>query len=92
MDVYEKSAEKFSQEDGKEIGRVTRPNSSDIVVRIGKYKGDKFVDIRHYLKNVKIGGSEYTGFSKKGIWLVEKDLNEIIRLLTKAKEELEKLT
>ncbi|MEM0465716.1 MAG: hypothetical protein QXW97_03385 [Candidatus Pacearchaeota archaeon] len=45
----------------KEIGRIKKNDSTDIIIRIDEYKGKKGITIREYVKSEK-----YTGFSKAG--------------------------
>lgn len=74
----------FQREEMVEIGRVMRPNSSDIVVRLVKFKGIWYLDIRHWVKMPK-----YTGFSK-GLSVPEEDIPEVMGLLAKGIERLKK--
>lgn len=70
--------EEFVQEDVKEIGRIERPNSSDIVIRETVYKGIRYIDIRHWLKTQK-----YTGWSKKGLAIPISDFPRLMEILKK---------
>lgn len=70
--------EEFVQEKVEEIGRVERPDTSDIIVRMTTFRGIRYVDIRHYLKLNK-----FTGFSKKGIAIPEQDFPKLMEILKK---------
>lgn len=72
----------FENEEEKEIGRISRENSSDIVVRTSKYKGVTYVDIRHWIKMEK-----FVGWSKKGIALPKNDLDDLIEILHKLSDK-----
>lgn len=45
----------------KEIGRIKKNDSTDIIVRIDEYKGKKGLTVREFVKSER-----YTGFSKAG--------------------------
>jgi hypothetical protein len=70
----------FEPEEQKEIGRIKKENCPEIVVRVSKYKGEEWVDMRKYLTTDK-----FTGWSKQGLALRKKDLPELVALLKKIK-------
>jgi hypothetical protein len=70
--------ENFEQEEVKEIGKIERKDSSDIIVRKTKFKGNWYFDIRHWVETEK-----YTGWTKKGICLPMENLEELIKILQK---------
>jgi hypothetical protein len=45
----------------KEMGKIKKNSTTDIVVRIDEYKGKKGLTIREY-----VTGERYTGFTKSG--------------------------
>lgn len=79
----EEKKEEFVHEKEKEIGRIIRENSSDIVVRIYKYKNVVYVDIRHWVKNFK----GVTGF-RKGLSIPEKDFPKLMEILRNTEKRL----
>jgi hypothetical protein len=68
-------------EEPVEIGKIKRDNASDIIIRVTKFKGVTYVDIRHWLKL-----DTFTGFGKKGISLPVENLDELIEILKKVKK------
>lgn len=50
----------YNMED-KEIGRIKKSESTEIIIRINEFEGKKGIDIREYVTTPK-----YTGWSKSG--------------------------
>jgi len=61
-----------------EIGRIKLNDSTDIVVRIVEFKGQKRLDIRKYVTSEK-----YTGWSPKGISIPLENVKEIKEIINK---------
>ena len=72
----------FEAEEEHEIGRISRPDSSDIVVRTSKFKGVTYIDIRNWIKTDK-----YVGWSKKGIAIRKEDFPELMKILNKIEDK-----
>jgi hypothetical protein len=45
----------------KELGRIKKSNSAEIILKVSSYKGEYGVDIREYVTT-----ETYTGYTKKG--------------------------
>jgi len=73
----------FKQDEVEEIGKIERPDTSDIVVRITKFKGTSYIDIRNWIKMEK-----YTGWSKKGVAIREQDFPALMKILKKVEKKL----
>jgi hypothetical protein len=69
--------------DLRQIGKLDKNASTDIVFSTTEYKGSMYVDIREYVET-----ATYTGFTKKGIRLHSEKLDEFIEMLQKVKTEL----
>lgn len=67
----------------EEIGRIKHDMSPDVVVRVTKFKGKWYVDLRNYSHN-----EAYTGFMKSGIGIKLEDFDKIMVLLNDAKEKI----
>ena len=85
--VKQAVTEQQQQEEQVEIGRLPKNNSSETVVRINKFKGKTYVDIRNFTKS---NGNLYP--TTKGISIHYKSLSPMLDLLEKAEEELNKQT
>ena len=62
----------------EELGRVKLNATTEIVVRIVEYKGEKRLDIRKYVTSAR-----YTGWSPQGISIPLSNANEIKNILNK---------
>jgi DNA-directed RNA polymerase subunit F len=62
----------------EELGRIKVNDTTDIVVRIVEYKGEKRLDIRKYVTSQR-----YTGWSPQGISIPLENVKEIKEILEK---------
>jgi predicted YcjX-like family ATPase len=62
----------------EELGRVRLNDTTEIVVRIVEYKGEKRLDIRKYVTSQR-----YTGWSPQGISIPLANVKEIRELIGK---------
>ncbi len=63
----------------KEIGRIRKNDTTDIVVKITEYKGSIGLDIREYVQSER-----YTGWSKSGTRIPADKVCELTRLIGEA--------
>ena len=62
----------------EEIGRVKQNATTEIVIRIVEYKGEKRLDIRKYVTSAR-----YTGWSPQGISIPIEKVGEVKDILNK---------
>jgi len=63
----------------KEIGRIRKNDTTDIVVKITEYKGSIGLDIREYVQSER-----YTGWSKSGTRIPADQVCKLTRLIGEA--------
>ena len=67
----------------KFIGEIQKNSKENIIASINEFKGNTFVDLRvHYEEE---GSGEYKP-TKKGLAISAKNIDNVMELLTKAKE------
>jgi hypothetical protein len=66
----------------EEIGRIKKSDTTDVVIRVDEFKGEKGVTIREYLTSEK-----YTGFTKNGTRIPADKWEEFKELVNKVKLE-----
>jgi len=66
------------------IGEIQKTGTDKIIVTLKEFKGKTYVDVRTFFENDE-GEMVPT---KKGVSLTPDNLDELIRLLTEAKEKL----
>ncbi len=74
-----KNAEKVVAMD-EEVGRVKKSDTTEIVIKVDDYGGQKGVTIREYLTSEK-----YTGFTKQGTRIPAEKWEEFKELIKKVK-------
>jgi len=62
----------------EEVGRVKKTDTTEIVIKVDDYGGQKGVTIRGYLTSEK-----YTGFTKQGIRIPAEKWEEFKQLVNK---------
>ena len=67
----------------EEIGRVKKSETTDVVVKVDDYGGQKGVTIREYLTSEK-----YTGFTKQGTRIPAEKWEEFKTLVNKVRLEV----
>ena len=67
----------------KEIGRIRKNDTTDIVVKITEYKGSVGLDIREYVQSER-----YTGWSNSGTRIPADKVCELTRLIGEACMEI----
>lgn len=67
-----------------EIGVIRLSPSSEVIFYIDMYKGERFANIRKFIRSER-----YTGPTKKGIKLTKQQLEPIIKALTKLSGDLD---
>ncbi len=67
----------------KEIGRIRKNDTTDIVVKITEYKGSIGLDIREYVQSER-----YTGWSKSGTRIPADQVCKLTRLIGEACREI----
>ena len=63
----------------KEIGRIRKNDTTDIVVKITEYKGSIGVDIREFVTS-----DRYTGWTKNGTRIPADQVCELTRIIGEA--------
>ena len=74
-----KKAQKVSMMD-EEIGRIKKSDTTEVVIKVDDYGGQKGVTIREYLTSEK-----YTGFTKQGTRIPAEKWEEFKALINKVK-------
>jgi len=74
--------------DNIEIGVLGTERSSSIKVQIKEWKGKTFVDMRSWFKGTS--GDWYP--TKKGLFVAENNISDLITMLEKAEQELKTRT
>ena len=67
----------------KEIGRIRKNDTTDIVVKITEYKGSVGLDIREYVQSER-----YTGWSKSGTRIPADKVCELANIIMQACQEV----
>jgi len=62
----------------QEIGRIKKTDSTEIIIKLNEYKGEKGVDIREYITTPK-----YTGYTKSGTRIPMEKLKDFKELVNK---------
>jgi len=62
----------------KDIGRIKKNSTTEVVVRIDEYKGKKGVTIREF-----VTGDKYTGFTKSGTRIPAENFIEFREMINK---------
>lgn len=66
----------------KDIGKITKNDTSDIVVRIDDFGGRKGVTIREFVTS-----DRYTGFTKSGVRILAPDFPKFKEMINSVTEE-----
>lgn len=64
----------------KDIGKIKKNSTTDVIVRIDDYKGKKGVTIREY-----VTGERYTGFTKSGTRIPAENFLEFREMINSIK-------
>lgn len=73
----------------QEIGRVIKNRDAVFIVALNEYKGHVYIDVRLFLKQDKEGTDVMP--TRKGISLNLKNVDEMMRLLTVARDRLQEI-
>jgi hypothetical protein len=66
------------------IGEIQKTGTDKIIVTVKEFKGKTYVDVRNFFENDE--GEMIP--TKKGVSLTPENVDELIRLLTEAKDKL----
>lgn len=66
----------------KDIGKIQKNETTDIVIRVDDFANKKGVTVREYVTSEK-----YTGFTKAGVRILGKDFKKFKEMINSIKDE-----